>query len=125
MHEQKEAATRIAGDAGMTLLKTESTDNGVYFVFDNADCSTSTTAQLRFDVENDAANHVFVYAIRALDEINITNSTQGELLGEITLTGAGSYQLDVTEYVKSLGDEKPAFCAAGEKCKRNKSHIRL
>lgn len=109
VHEQKEAATRIAGDSGMTLLKTESTDNGVYFVFDNADCSASTTAQLRFDVENDAANHVFVYAIDALDELDITNSTQGELLGEITLTGAGSYQLDVTEYVKSLGDEKPAF----------------
>lgn len=60
-------------------------------------------------MENDAANHVFVYAIDALDELDITNSTQGELLGEITLTGAGSYQLDVTEYVKSLGDEKPAF----------------
>lgn len=109
VHEQKEAASRVAGASGMTLAKTESTDDGVYFVFDNADCSASTTTYLSFDVENDAANRVLVYAIDELDESNIENSTQGALLGEIALTGAGSYRLDITGHIKSLGAQKPAF----------------
>lgn len=109
-HESRKDAAAMASNADMTLLKTESTDNGVFLVYDSADFANSTTTQLRFCVENDAANTVMVYAAATLDEANPENSTVGELLGEIVLTGTGEYEIDVTDYVKSLGSgEKAAF----------------
>ena len=116
-YETAAGASGVYSDAGdMTLTKTETADNGVYFVFDPQDFANSTTTALRFSVENEAANHVLVYGIDALDEADVTQSTVGDLLGEIKLTGKGDYEIDVTEYVGALGaGEKAAFLLKAEK----------
>ena len=110
-YESMVSASATQSDAGdMTLTKTETTDHGVYFIFDGQDFANSTTTALRFSVENEAANHVLVYGIRTLDETNIANSTAGDLIGKVMLTGKGDYELDVTDYVNALGSgQKAAF----------------
>lgn len=116
-YESAAGASGVYSDAGdMTLTKTEDTDNGVYFVFEAQDFANSTTTALRFSVENEAANHVLVYGIDALNEADVTQSTVGDLLGEVKLTGKGDYEIDVTEYVGALGTgEKAAFLLKAEK----------
>lgn len=47
----------------------------------------------RFRVANDAANVADLYAVSAVGE------TSGELLGSVNLRGAGSYEIDVSDYV--------------------------
>lgn len=107
--------------SGTRLLKTADSDDGVYIVFDEMDYSSSTVTKLRFKVENDAANSVLVYAIDTLDEENISNSTIGEKIAEVTLMGKGSYEADVTEYVNSLqAGEKAAFVLKALKNKETK-----
>lgn len=119
-HEQMLGASKIASDADMTLLKTASADNGVYYLFEGADFAVSTTIGLRFSVENDAANTVLVYGVDAIDEENLANSTAGALLAEIPVTGAGDYEIDVTDYVKGLSSGKAAFILRAKKDKETK-----
>ena len=121
-YESLKNAAAVASDAGMTLLKTEHTDDGVYLVYDAAGCANSTTTQLRFCVENDAANTVLVYAVEEWDETNPADSTAGNLLGEAVLTGPGSYEVDVTGYVKSLGaGQQAAFVLKAKNNKETKT----
>lgn len=47
----------------------------------------------RFRVANDAANVAKLYAVSAIGE------TSGELLGSVNLRGAGSYEIDVSDYI--------------------------
>lgn len=110
-YESMVCAGGVYSDAGdMTLTKTAADENGVYFVFDPQDFAKSTTTALRFSVENEAANSVLIYAIDALDDADITNSTVGAQIGEIKLTGKGDYEIDVTGYVNALGEGgKAAF----------------
>ncbi len=119
-HEQMLGTSKIASDADMTLLKTASDDTGVYYLFEGADFAASTTIGLRFTVENDAANTVLVYGADRIDEENLANSTMGELLAEIPITGAGDYEIDVTDYVKGLSSDKAAFILKAKKDKETK-----
>lgn len=64
----------------------------LYFTFADADYSTAQNVELRFAVTNNAANTVGIYAVEA--------SALGEKLGEVTVTGAGIYSFNVTDYVK-------------------------
>ena len=58
--------------------------------------TTGNSFVFRFNVTNDAANVAELYA----------NSADGELLGETNLRGAGSYEIDITDYVaKNPGNE--------------------
>ena len=91
--------------AGSTAI---SDTNPAYIVFDNADYASSTTVDLRFSVTNDAANTVEIYPVTSLNESNYADSVIGNKLGEIVLTGAGDYEFDVSDYVKSFVG-KPAF----------------
>ncbi len=88
---------------------TASTDNGVYFEVDGADIENSITTAVRFSVKNDAANTALIYSA---DE----NGEADELLGSVVLTGAGEYDVDVTDYARSLeAGEKAAFVIKAEK----------
>ena len=97
-HEKGEISD---GDTNKTLLKQGSTNNRAFYAFDSAELASSTTAAFRFNVSNDAANNVFVYALDEIDENNIENSSVGKLLGKINLTGSGAYDIDITDYAKS------------------------
>ncbi len=118
--EKTYEAYKIYDDADMTLLKTESTDSSVYFMFKETDFSNTPYVRLRFSTLNDAANNVLVYGVEDLDEENLKNSKQGKLLGKISLTGADDYEIDVTDYVKDLNGKKPAFILKAEKKKETK-----
>ncbi len=119
-HEQMLGASKLTSDADMTLLKTASVDNGVYYLFEGTDFSASTTIGMRFSVENDAANTVLVYGVDAIDEENLANSTAGALLAEVPITGAGDYEIDVTDYVKGLASHKAAFILKAKKNQETK-----
>ena len=119
--EVMQKACEISSDSGMTLLKTDSKNDAVYFVFDKTDFSDQTSVYLRFSVTNDAANTVLIYAIDQIDETDIKNSEAGELLGEAVLTGKGDYEIDVTDYVKSLNGKKPGFILKAKDNKQTKT----
>ena len=114
------APEKITGDDGLTLLKSETADNAVYSLYTGCDFADSTTTDLRFAVTNDAANSVLIYALDDIDETNLKNSKVGELLGEIVITGKGDYDLDITDYVKSLNSNKAAFMFKAKKNKETK-----
>ena len=69
------------------------TDEPLYFGFADADYSDANDITLRFGVTNNAANMVGIYAA--------DNYSLGEKLGEVIVTGAGVYNVDVTDYIKS------------------------
>ena len=119
--EVLKSASILSSDNEMTLLKTDSSNDSVYFAFDKTDFSDQTSVYLRFSVANDAANTVMVYKIAELDETNIKNSAAGELLSEIVLTGKGDYEIDVTDYVKNLNGEKPGFILKAKNNKETKT----
>mgnify|MGYP004640740353 CR=1 FL=1 len=118
--EQLVSPEKITGDNGLTLLKTETADDAVYSLYTGVDFANSTTTDIRFAVTNDAANNVLVYALKDIDETDLKNSTVGELLGEVAITGKGDYDLDITNYVKSLGSNKAAFMFKAKKNKATK-----
>ena len=64
----------------------------LYFNFEDKDYSTAHRIDLRFAVENDAANTVGIY--------EVATGALGNKLGEVIVTGAGIYNFDVTDYVK-------------------------
>ena len=65
----------------------------LFFNFADKDYSTAHNITLRFAVANDAINTVGVY--------KVSGGTIGEKLGEVTVAGAGIYNFDVTDYIKS------------------------
>ena len=77
------ASDRVLGNTNDTLI----------FTFADKDYSTAHDVTLRFAVENDAVNTVGVYDYSA--------GKLGDKLGEVAVTGAGIYNFDVTEFVKS------------------------
>ena len=112
--------------SGSVISKTDTQDNAAYAVFDAQDFTNSTTTALRFQVDNDAANVVQVYAIANIDETDITASTQGDLLGEVYITGAGIYDIDVTEYVDAATTgEKVGFILRAKKNTETKTLLSI
>ena len=65
----------------------------LFFTFKEQDYSTSENVKLRFAVANDAINTVGIYAASA--------GVIGEKLGEVIITGAGVYNFDITDYIKT------------------------
>ena len=83
--------TYYTGDAtGHTL---SDVNDSLIFNFEEKDYSTANNVTLRFAVENDAINTVGVY--------KVNNQIIGEKLGEVIVVGAGLYNFDVTDYVKT------------------------
>ena len=83
--------TYYTGDATDRTLS--DVNDSLIFNFEEKDYSTAHNVTLRFAVENDAINTVGIY--------KVNNNTIGDKLGEVVVTGAGIYNFDVTDYLKS------------------------
>ncbi len=110
-YESLLGATRIAsaGSANTATRIEGGADEGVYYLFENPTVSDSTTVGLRFTVTNDAANIVEVYALAEINRDDLRASSAGELLDEVCLLGAGTYEIDVTEHLRGLVGEDVGF----------------
>ena len=60
---------------------------------------TKSDAKIRFHVANDAANVAELYTVSGFDPAFPDSSVKGSLVGSVNLSGAGYYEIDVTEYV--------------------------
>ncbi|HBJ18646.1 MAG TPA: hypothetical protein DDY70_02715, partial [Clostridiales bacterium] len=90
-----EAAESSSGPATLT------DGNAQYVVFRDADRTAAHKTILRFTVTNDAVNTIAIHAVTSYNEADPSSSVIGELLGEVLVTGAGTYGFDVTEYMRS------------------------
>ena len=84
-------ATYYSPDASNLAL--DDSSDTLFFNFEDKDYSTAHNITLRFAVENDAINTVGIYGV--------SGGTIGAKLGEVVVAGAGIYNFDVTDYVKS------------------------
>ena len=101
--------------SGSTIKKTESTDEGVFVLFDEVDFSLSTTTALRLNVTGDSINRITVYAVKEYDKDAPKSSVIGELLDTVSVSGAGQYDADISAYADSLGTGAPVFYLVAEK----------
>ena len=91
--------------AGVRLV-TET--DAAYFIFAKKEYSTSHKTNLRLTVDNDAINNLIVYGATLADGESYDGVTDWVQVGEITLTGNGTYALDVTDFVKEATG-RPVF----------------
>ena len=89
----KDFKTYYVPEATANDYSLNNTNDTLFFNFENKDYSTAHNITLRFAVENDAINTVGIYGVNG--------STLGNKLGEVVVAGAGIYNFDVTDYVKS------------------------
>ena len=71
---------------------------GTYFVCSSLDMTNVSELFLRFLVSNEAANVAELYTVSSFDAMNPDSSAIGDLVESVNLTGAGYYEIDVTEY---------------------------
>ena len=90
-----EAAESSSGSSTLT------DGNMQYVVFRDADRNAAHKTILRFTVTNDAVNTIEIHAVTSYNEADPSASVIGEKLGEVLVTGAGTYGFDVTEYMRS------------------------
>ncbi len=79
----------------------ELTANGGYYTFTApAEFTSGNGYAFRFAVANDAANIAELYAVES------ATATEGELLGSVNLRGAGTYEIDISDFiVENKGSE--------------------
>ena len=95
-------ASAAGGDATVT-------DTDASFVtFDPDTIRTAHRIDLRFTVENDASNTVVISGASLAAGETYESVTAWETLGEVVLTGAGTYSFDVTSFVRACAGT-PAF----------------
>ena len=88
----KDFKTYYVPEATSNNNSLNSTNDTLFFNFENKDYSTAHNITLRFAVENDAINTVGIYGVNA--------GSLGAKLGEVVVACAGIYNFDVTDYVK-------------------------
>ena len=99
------AETTQTNDGTTSIGWTSETDaNGMYLLFDSDAMDVTAKSGLRFYVSNDAANVAEVYALESINKDNLTNSVKGEKLGEVTLSGMGEYEVDISDYMTANKD---------------------
>ncbi len=103
-----------AADEAQTAVNSVTGTRGTYMYF-TAPAGSGNETVLRFTVDNDAANIAELYALSGFDALSPDTSTVGELLGEINLRGIGSYEIDVTDYVKAHAGEEIALLLMAKK----------
>ena len=84
----------------------DSSEDTLFFNFEDKDYSTAHNIDLRFAVENDAINTVGIYGV--------TDGALDAKLGEVVVAGAGIYNFNVTDYVKNC-DGAPVVAVKIEK----------
>ena len=111
-YENTFKATEVVSSNGsLTLSRTESDANGVYFVFDPLQIDHSFGTFLRFSSTSDASTAVNVYGIIDLNENDLSASTlTATPIQTVGIAGAEIVEVDVSEYIASLSEgTKPAF----------------
>ena len=107
VYETQFDAVEVASSNGsFTLTRTESGANGVFFLFDALNVEHNVETTLRFAVTNEAATLLRVYGISTIAD-DITKSTVNtEPIGTVGVAGNEIVEIDVTDYVKSIGEGK-------------------
>ena len=86
--------------------------SGEYYTFTAPKKFTfGNTYVFRFLVTNDAANRAMLYAVDG------EGDTEGELLGSVNLRGAGTYEIDVTDYIAAKADQEVTLMLKAENAK--------
>jgi len=72
---------------------------GSYLIITAPDSSDAADARIRFHADGNAANIAELYAVESYNEADPDASVRGELLGSVSLSGDGYYEVDVSAYV--------------------------
>ena len=86
---------------------TETVQSGNYYTLTAPSLTFGNSFVFRFFVSNDAANIAKLYAVNSIGE------TSGELLGSVNLRGAGSYEIDITDYIAANEGKSVTLLLAG------------
>ncbi len=98
------AAEVVSTNNSFTLTKSESADNGIYFVFNPLNATYNFETVLRFSVTNKAATTLAVYGVTNYNENGIFSSTHTDApLATVGVADNEIVEVDVSEYVASLG----------------------
>ena len=105
------AAEVVTTNGSLTLSKTESGANGVYFVFNPLNAAPSFGTVLRFSSTAKASTSLNIYGVTSLDKDNITASTlTAAPIATVGVAGAEIVEADVSEYIASLPEgASPVF----------------
>ena len=90
-----------------TEVSTVKTDAGVFVYFTVPDVNTAVDFDanlytLRLNVANEAVNTLNVYLVSGFDASAPENATVGALVGSSVITGAGQYDVSLTQYMKGM-----------------------
>ena len=88
---------------------TEAAASGNYYTLTAPSMTSGNGFVFRFRVTNDAANVANLYAVSAVGE------TSGELLGSVNLRGAGSYEIDISDYIAANSGKAVVLYLTGAK----------
>ncbi|MBQ3015216.1 MAG: Ig-like domain-containing protein [Clostridia bacterium] len=83
--------------------------SGNYYTLTAPAMTSGNSFVFRFNVTNDAANIAELYAVSEV------GATDGTLLGSINLRGAGSYEIDITDYIAANAGNEIVLLLKGAK----------
>ena len=75
-------------------------ESGRYYSFIAPALTSGNSFVFRFNVTNEAANVADIYSVAS------TSDTSGTLLGSVNLRGAGTYEIDITDYVAARNGQE-------------------
>lgn len=113
-------AERVLGEIDennlVNVSKSSDGAKNAYIKFAPVDYKNYSSAEeIKFNVVNDGAQRVKIYALKDYNEENPQQSTLGKELAVVPINGAGVYSADVSEYTQSLGaNESAAFMLCSE-----------
>lgn len=76
-------------------------DGNMYVQFANVDRTQAHETLLRFAVTNDSAGTIVINAVTNYNSSSPQDSTIGEELGSVVVTGKGIYSFDIGDYLKA------------------------
>ncbi len=93
-----------------SALNGVASDIGTFYTVSKQNMTNASEAHFRFFVENDAANVAELYLVTNYNSSSPKDSTIGGLVGKVSLSGNGYYEINVSDIVGELGDgEKVTF----------------
>ncbi|MBQ9070603.1 MAG: hypothetical protein IJY23_04570 [Clostridia bacterium] len=81
---------------------------GTFYTVSKQDMTNASEAHFRFFVENDAANVAELYLVTSYNEASPKDSAIGGLVGKVSLSGSGYYEINVSDIVGELVDGESA-----------------
>ena len=104
------AAEVTSTDGSLTLSKTESGANGIYFIFSPIEAEHNIETTLRFSVTNKASTLLRVWGVTSLAENRAPSTLTSEPISDVGVAGNEIVEVNVSEYIASLPEgATPAF----------------